>query len=175
MAVGALPLWGTGVTGCPGQFCPIREQGATRHKQWPPEARFLLHLRRTWSPCLDHGSLTGAQLSLTHTTRRILNRDLCLPRSWEIWETAGGEDGEGNSFFLGGIWQDISPLRKRYRGLVLDWWVSRSLAVQISFPWTTHLLLKSVKALAFLLSSPITPGGHVLFLLRQWECGYCLY
>lgn len=48
-------------------------------------------------------------------------------------------------------------LRKRHRDLVLvlDWWVVQFLTGQISFPWTTHLLLRPTRALAFLPFSPI--------------------
>lgn len=83
-------------------------------------------------------------------------------------------EGKQVFFFQEESGRTFLSLRKRHRGLVLDWWVFQFLAVQISFPWTPHLLLKSSRALAFLLFSLITllgGGGHILFLHYKWECG----
>lgn len=49
----------------------------------------------------------------------------------------------------------------------LNWGVFQFLAVQISFPCIPHLLLKSSRALAFLLFSLITPWGSCLILPLQ--------
>lgn len=129
----------------------------------PGSDAFSSHPRRTWSPCLDHGSLAEPRILHPRTPHRGFEQgDLSFPRRWEIWDLVGGEDGRETGFFQEDSGRTLLSLRKRHGGLALEWWVSQFLAVQISFPWTPHLLLKSTRTLAFLLFSPITLWGSCL-------------
>lgn len=74
----------------------------------PGSDAFSSHLRRTWSPCLDHGSLMEPS-SPTHAYgTEDLNRGICLfLGAGKSGNRLGEKTGGKQFFFLGGIWQDV--------------------------------------------------------------------
>lgn len=162
--VGAQPLQGSRVTRLPRPLLPNQSREHQTLAMAPGSDAFSSHQRRTWSPLLDHGPPAEPSSSTHAQHMEDLKRGVCLFLGDGKSGTWLEEEMEGKQvfFFQEESGRTFLSLRKRHRGLVLDWWVFQFLAVQISFPWTPHLLLKSSRALAFLLFSLITLlGGGV--------------